>query len=140
MTELQRRKERIDRGIKVRTDGLYALMSWRELGYLTLPRLLLIAGMLALPFLMPSMYWQRVISIVCIYSLLALSFDLLAHFQPVAEIVRHVVPAEGQHRHWITPDHADSSCRSRSRFRTHAGTHEDTVLPVECLIHKRNGY
>jgi branched-chain amino acid transport system permease protein len=26
------------------------------------------------------MYWQRVISIVCIYALLALSFDFLAHF------------------------------------------------------------
>jgi branched-chain amino acid transport system permease protein len=76
----QRRKERLDRGIKVRTDGLYALMSWRELSYLTLPRLTLIAGMLILPFVMPSMYWQRVISIVCIYALLAISFDLLAHF------------------------------------------------------------
>ncbi len=76
----QRRKERIDRGVKVRTDGLYALMSWRELGYLTLPRLVLIVGMLILPFVMPSMYWQRVISIVCIYALLAVSFDLLAHF------------------------------------------------------------
>jgi len=76
----QHRKERIDRGIKVRTDGLYALMSWRELGYLTLPRLVLIVGMLILPFVMPSMYWQRVISIVCIYALLAVSFDLLAHF------------------------------------------------------------
>jgi branched-chain amino acid transport system permease protein len=29
---------------------------------------------------MPTMYWQRVISIVCIYALLALSFDFLAHF------------------------------------------------------------
>lgn len=76
----QRRKERIDRGIKVRTDGLYALMSWRELGYLILPRMVLIVGMLILPFVMPSMYWQRVISIVCIYALLAVSFDLLAHF------------------------------------------------------------
>jgi branched-chain amino acid transport system permease protein len=76
----QRRKERIDRGIKVRTDGLYAVMSWRELSYLTLPRGVLIAGLLILPFVMPSMYWQRVISIVCIYSLLAISFDLLAHF------------------------------------------------------------
>ncbi|MBW2119540.1 MAG: branched-chain amino acid ABC transporter permease [Deltaproteobacteria bacterium] len=76
----QRRKERIDRGIKVRTDGLYALMSWRELGYLTLPRVMLIVGMLILPFVMPSVYWQRVISIVCIYALLAVSFDLLAHF------------------------------------------------------------
>jgi branched-chain amino acid transport system permease protein len=76
----QRRKERLDRGIKVRTDGLYALMSWRELSYLTLPRLVLIVGMLILPLVMPSMYWQRVITYVCIYALLALSFDFLAHF------------------------------------------------------------
>jgi len=75
-----RRKERLDRGIRVRTDGLYALMSWRELSYLTLPRVVLIFGVLALPFVMPSMYWQRVISIVSIYSFLAISFDLLAHF------------------------------------------------------------
>jgi branched-chain amino acid transport system permease protein len=76
----QRRKERLDRGIKVRTGGLYAIMSLRELSYLTLPRLVLIVGILILPLVMPSMYWQRVISIVCIYSLLALSFDFLAHF------------------------------------------------------------
>ena len=74
------RKERLDRGIKVRSDGLYALMSWRELCYLVLPRLVLIVGILILPLVMPSMYWQRVISNVCIYALLALSFDFLAHF------------------------------------------------------------
>lgn len=76
----QRRKERLDRGIKVRSDGIYALMSWRELCYLLLPRLVLIVGILMLPLLMPTMYWQRVISIVCIYALLTLSFDFLAHF------------------------------------------------------------
>ena len=76
----QRRKERIDRGIKVRTDGIYALMSIRELSYLALPRLILILGMLLLPLLMPGMYWQRVITITCIYALLALSFDFLAHY------------------------------------------------------------
>lgn len=70
----------MDKGIKVRTDGLYALMSWRELSYLIMPRLLLIVGMIILPLIMPSMYWQRVITIVCIYSLLTLSFDYLAHF------------------------------------------------------------
>lgn len=82
MTEntLQRRKERIDRGIKIRTDGLYALMSWRELSYLAVPRLLLIVGMLLLPLVLPGMYWQRVVTITCIYALLALSFDFLAHF------------------------------------------------------------
>ena len=75
-----RRKERLDRGIKVRSDGIYSVMSWRELSYLTLPRLVLILGMLLLPVVVPSVYWQRVICIVCIYALLALSFDLLAHF------------------------------------------------------------
>jgi len=76
----QSRKERIDRGIKLRTEGIYALMSWRELAYLTVPRLVLIVGLLSLPLVMPGMYWQRVVSIVCIYALLALSFDFLAHF------------------------------------------------------------
>jgi branched-chain amino acid transport system permease protein len=76
----QRRKERLDRGIKVRSESIYALMSWRELSYLFLPRLVLIGGLLILPLVMPSMYWQRVISIVCIYALLALSFDFLAHY------------------------------------------------------------
>lgn len=36
--------------------------------------------MLILPVVMPGMYWQRVITITCIYALLALSFDFLAHF------------------------------------------------------------
>lgn len=76
----QRRKERLDRGIKVRSEGIYALMSWRELSYLFLPRFVLIGGLLILPLVVPSMYWQRVISIVCIYALLALSFDFLAHY------------------------------------------------------------
>ena len=79
-TAQQRRKERIDRGIKIRTDGLYALMSWREMAYLTAPRLILIAGLLILPQVMPGMYWVRVISIVCIYAMLAISFDFLAHY------------------------------------------------------------
>ncbi|MFA5903564.1 MAG: branched-chain amino acid ABC transporter permease [Desulfobacula sp.] len=80
MSTEQLRKERIDRGIKVRSDGLYALMSWREMSYLALPRFILIAGLVLLPFFMPGVYWQRVISIVCIYSILALSFDFLAHY------------------------------------------------------------
>jgi branched-chain amino acid transport system permease protein len=77
---MQRRKERIDRGIKVRSDSMYALMSLRELSYLTLPRFILIAGLLVLPLVLPGMYWQRVITITCIYALLAVSFDFLAHF------------------------------------------------------------
>ena len=56
------------------------MSSLRELSYLSVPRLVLIIGLLALPLVMPSIYWQRVITITCIYALLALSFDFLAHF------------------------------------------------------------
>jgi branched-chain amino acid transport system permease protein len=75
------RKERLDRGIKVRTDGVYAVSGWQEMLYLLAPRLVLILGLLALPLIFEAtQYWQRVISIICIYGLLALSFDFLAHY------------------------------------------------------------
>ncbi|MFH0844366.1 MAG: branched-chain amino acid ABC transporter permease [Pseudomonadota bacterium] len=80
MTTEGLRHERLDRGIKVRTEGIYAISSWREMVYLVVPRMILIVGLLILPTVMPSLYWQRVISYVCIYALLALSFDFLAHF------------------------------------------------------------
>jgi len=80
MEKEERRKERLDRGIKVRTDSIYAISSWQEMSYLLAPRLALILGMLALPLVMPSAYWQRVISIACIYALLTLGFDFLAGF------------------------------------------------------------
>ena len=40
------RKERLDRGIKVRTSGIYAISGAKEIGYLILPRLVLIVGLL----------------------------------------------------------------------------------------------
>jgi len=76
-----RRKERLDRGIKVRTDGVYAISSWAEMSYLLLPRLVLILGLLALPLLLYHLpYWQRVLSIICVYALLAIGFDFLANY------------------------------------------------------------
>jgi branched-chain amino acid transport system permease protein len=81
MAMQNRRKERLDRSIKIRTDGVYAINSWREISYLVGPRLLLILGLLSLPLILsPFPYWQRVVSIMCIYALLAISFDFLAHF------------------------------------------------------------
>ncbi len=75
------RKERLDRGIKVRTDGIYAISHWAEMSYLIAPRLLFIMGLLLAPvILIPFPYWQRVLSIVCIYALLAISFDFLANY------------------------------------------------------------
>jgi len=75
------RKERIDRGIKVRTSGLYAISGWPELLYLISPRFVLIAGILSLPLIFSmAPYWQRVICIVCIYAMLSIAFDFLANF------------------------------------------------------------
>jgi branched-chain amino acid transport system permease protein len=76
-----RRKERIDRGIKVRTEGIYAISSMREVLYLLGPRLLLIVGLLLLPLVLElAPYWKRVVNIMCVYALLALSFDFLANY------------------------------------------------------------
>ena len=76
-----RRKERLDRGVKVRSDGVYAVASWREMAFLLGPRLLLIAGLVVMPLLLwPVPYWQKVLTIICIYSLLAIGFDFLAHY------------------------------------------------------------
>jgi branched-chain amino acid transport system permease protein len=81
MSETGRRKERIDRGIKVRSDGIYALSSWREIAYLLAPRGLLISGFLLAPLLLLFFpYWQKVLLIVCIYALLAMAFDFLANY------------------------------------------------------------
>ncbi len=77
---IERRRERIDRAIKVRTEGIYAIDSWQEVSYLLLPRLVLIAGLLLLPLIVPSLYWKRVMTIVQIYVLLSIGFDFLAHY------------------------------------------------------------
>lgn len=79
MEAKERRKKRLDRSIKVRTNGLYALSSWSEMTYLIMPRFLLIAGLLLLPLLV-DMYWQRVLCSAGIYALLALGFDFLAEY------------------------------------------------------------
>ncbi len=75
------RKERLDRGIKVRTDGVYAISSWLEISYLMIPRVVFIVGLLAAPLLLSHFpYWQRVVSIIAVFALLAISFDFLANY------------------------------------------------------------
>ncbi|HEY3275123.1 MAG TPA: branched-chain amino acid ABC transporter permease [Syntrophorhabdaceae bacterium] len=75
------RNERIDRGLKVRTEGIYAISSFEEIGYLVGPRLLLIVGVLALPLVLElAPYWKRVVNIMCVYAILALAFDFLANY------------------------------------------------------------
>jgi len=75
-----RRRERIERGIKVRSDSVYALSSLEDLCYLAAPRVLLVAGLLLMPlFLAPLPYWNRVALSACVLAFLALSFDFLAN-------------------------------------------------------------
>ena len=70
------RHQRLDRGIKVRSEGIYALASWREISYLLAPRAALVLGMLVVPALLPEV-WQRVACLTGVYALLALAFDFL---------------------------------------------------------------
>lgn len=74
------RKRRIDRGVKVRADTLYALSSMKELMFLYAPRLALILGLLILPLTVPSLYWQRILCLLGVYGLLAIGLDFLANF------------------------------------------------------------
>jgi len=74
---MKRRKERIDRGIKVRSEDIFALCSWREMLYLSSPRLLPIVGLIVLSFVL-SIYWQKVLLSVSVFALLAISWDILA--------------------------------------------------------------
>jgi branched-chain amino acid transport system permease protein len=78
MADEERRKERLDRGIKARTEGLYAINSWREVGYLLMPRAGLIFALLLAPLIVPGLYWQRVLGLAGVYALLAISYDFLA--------------------------------------------------------------
>jgi len=74
---MKRRKERINRGINVRSNDIFAVCSWREMLYLSTPRLLPIVGLLILSLTL-SMYWQRVLLSVSVFALLAISWEMLA--------------------------------------------------------------
>ena len=73
---MKKRKERIDRGIKVRSGDIFALCSWREMAYLASPRLITIIGCLVLPFFL-SVYWQKVLLSVAVFALLAIYGSLV---------------------------------------------------------------
>jgi branched-chain amino acid transport system permease protein len=74
---LEKRKERIDRGIKARSQDIFALCSYREMLYLSAPRLIPILGFLILPLIL-GVYWQKVLLSVAVFALLAISWDILA--------------------------------------------------------------
>jgi len=73
---VRRRRERIDRGIKVRSEDIFALNSWREMLYLLAPRVLPLAALLALALFLPP-YWKKVLVSTAVFGILAMSWDLL---------------------------------------------------------------
>ncbi len=66
--------------MKVRSEGVYAIASWSEAMYLMAPRLFLILAMVLIPLVMPSIYHKRLICLLFIYALLAISFDFLTNY------------------------------------------------------------
>ena len=76
--EARYREKRLDRGIKVRADTIYAISSYREIFYLVLPRAFPVFALLFLPLVLSS-YWEKVLVYACVYGLLALSWDYLAN-------------------------------------------------------------
>ena len=73
---MKKRKERIDRGIKARSEDIFALSSYREMLYLLLPRAVPVVGLLLFAPLLGS-YWQEVLISTAVYALLAVSWDML---------------------------------------------------------------
>jgi branched-chain amino acid transport system permease protein len=72
-----RRRERIDRGIKARTDDIHALTSWREALYLLIPRLIPLLILLIL-LMAGSAYQRKILMVSAVFGMLALSWDWLA--------------------------------------------------------------
>ena len=56
-----------------------------------------------------------------------------AGVHPVAEIVAHVVAAEGEHGEGVAAQDADRPGRGGRRLRARPGAHEHAVGPVEGL-------
>jgi branched-chain amino acid transport system permease protein len=71
------RKERIARGIKARSDDIYALTSHKEMWYLLFPRLVPIVGIAIAAFFLP-IYWKKVVLSTCTFAMLAVSWDFLS--------------------------------------------------------------
>jgi branched-chain amino acid transport system permease protein len=74
---MKKRKERIDRGIKARSEDILVLSSYEEMLYLLAPRAAPVLGLFLLSLIIP-VYWQKVLIFTAVFALLALSWDLLA--------------------------------------------------------------
>lgn len=72
----KKRRERLDRGIKARSEDVFALSSWREILYLVAPRLVPLLALLIMAMVLP-VYWKKVLVTSAIFGILAMSWDFL---------------------------------------------------------------
>ncbi len=75
------RRERIDRGIKVRCEDIYALLSIKEVSYLLAPRILPITLMLIFPLFHNIIgdYWEKTFFFTCLMAIMSMSWELLSY-------------------------------------------------------------
>lgn len=75
MASVSMQKVKIDRPLKVRSEGPFGLAAGPELTFQLLPRVVPVVVLLVLPLVL-SPYWTKVVTYACVITLLALSWDL----------------------------------------------------------------
>jgi branched-chain amino acid transport system permease protein len=75
---MELRKERVDRGIKARSETIFVLTSWKEMAYFAGPRVFPVVSLFVLYFLV-SVYWQRVLMNAGVFALLGISWVFLVN-------------------------------------------------------------
>jgi branched-chain amino acid transport system permease protein len=82
---------------------------------------------------MPSLYWQRVISNVCLYALLALSFDFLAHYVGLVSLGGALFIGTGAYIAALLNKHLGLSIILTIPIASVAGAAICTLLLLPCL-------
>jgi len=126
------RKKRLDRGVRARTEGIYALTSWSEMGYLIFPRGVLIVGLLVLPIFL-DLYGQRVLCAACIYALLALGFDFLAGYVGVVCLGGSLFIGSGGYIAGLLNSHFGWPALVTIPLATVGGALFSTLILIPCL-------
>ena len=98
-----------------------------------MPRLTLILGLLIVPLVMPNMYWQRVICMMCIFALLALIFDFLAHFVGIVNLGGALFIGLGGYISGVLNSYFGLSPALTIPIATLAGAAICTLLLLPCL-------
>ena len=74
------RRERLDRGARARSRDLYVLMTYEDIAYVLLPRILPPLALLIFPLIVRDQYWYMVLFLAGYYAVASMSWDLLGGF------------------------------------------------------------